>query len=46
MVATDWSNLEIAGAFIAGAVAGVVATIRVTRALLTYLRREQNEHGQ
>ena len=39
----DWTNLQIAGALIVGAVAAVIATIRVTRFLLQYLRREQND---
>ena len=37
----DWSNMQVAGAFVLGAVLGTVATIRLTRFLLDYLRREQ-----
>lgn len=40
MLAADWSNLTVASAFVVGAVLGTVATIRLTRALLTYLRDE------
>ena len=41
--ATDWSNLTIAGAFVVGAIAGTVATIRVLRSLLEYLRNERRD---
>ena len=40
--AVDWTNLTVAGAFVVGAVAGTIATIRVLRYLLSYLRREQD----
>ena len=40
----DWSNLTVAAAFILGALLGTVATIRLTRALLEYLRRDHDEH--
>jgi len=36
-----WSDAAIAGAFVLGAIGGTVATIRITRALLGYLRAEQ-----
>ena len=44
----DWSNLQVASAFVLGAVLGTVATIRVMRAILkTYEpyihRRRQSE---
>lgn len=35
-----WSDLTVAGAFIAGCVGGTAATIRITRWLLDYLRDE------
>jgi len=38
-----WSDVAIAAAFVLGAAAGVVATIRITRALLTYLRNESED---
>jgi hypothetical protein len=39
--AHDWSSLTVAGAFIIGAVAGTIATIRLTRYLLDYLKRDR-----
>lgn len=36
-----WSDVAVAAAFVLGAVAGVVATIRVTRFVLEYLRKER-----
>jgi len=38
-----WSDAAIAGAFVIGTIGGTVATIRITRALLTYLRNEHDE---
>lgn len=39
MVAVDWANLQVASAFVLGAVFGSLATIRVMRAVLqTYDR--------
>ena len=38
-----WSDAAIAGAFVLGAIGGTVATIRITRALLTYLRNESDD---
>ncbi len=38
-----WSDAAIAGAFVLGAIGGTVATIRITRALLTYLRNESED---
>ena len=38
----EWSNLTVAGAFVVGVIAGTIATIRVLRYLLSYLRREQD----
>jgi len=38
-----WSDAAIAGAFVLGAIGGTVATIRITRAVLTYLRNEHDE---
>jgi hypothetical protein len=37
----DWTNLNVAAAFILGAVLGTVATIRLTRTLLEYLKRDR-----
>ena len=42
LAAVDWTNLTIAGAFVVGVLGGTIATIRVTRYLLGYLRREQD----
>ena len=41
--AVDWTNLSLAGGFVVGAVAGTIATIRVFRYVLEYLRRDQRE---
>jgi hypothetical protein len=35
-----WSDVAVAGAFVLGAVAGTAATVRVTKHVLEYLRRE------
>jgi len=40
MGAVDWSNIVPAGAFIAGAVLGSLATIRVMRWVLDYIARK------
>lgn len=44
MTATDWDwgNLTVAGAFVAGVVVGGIAVMRVTRYVMTWLRRDQN----
>jgi len=36
-----WSDVAVAGAFVLGVTAGAVATVRITRHVLEYLRREQ-----
>lgn len=41
--AVAWSDLTVAAAFIVGYISGTVATIRVGRFLLDYLRRERDE---
>lgn len=38
----DWSNLPVAAAFILGAIGGTLATIRITRYILDYLRHERD----
>lgn len=39
MLAIDWANLQVASAFVLGAVLGALATIRIMRAVLqTYGR--------
>jgi hypothetical protein len=43
--ATDWANLTHAGAFVVGAALGVVATIRVMRHVLGYVRRDDQHHN-
>jgi len=37
-----WADVAVAGAFVLGMVAGTVATIRVTRFVLEYMRRERD----
>jgi len=39
VLATDWANLTVAGAFVAGAVLGALATIRLVRALIALFSR-------
>jgi hypothetical protein len=38
-----WSDVAVAGAFVLGVTAGAVATVRITRHVLEYLRREQRD---
>jgi hypothetical protein len=45
LAAVDWANVTVAGAFIVGVVGGTIATIRVFRYALDYLRRDRDEHG-
>jgi hypothetical protein len=35
----DWSSIQVAGAFGLGAVLGTIATIRIFRYVLDYLKR-------
>lgn len=42
IVAVDWHEVDLAGAFVFGAVVGTIATIRLTRFLLEYLRRDHD----
>ena len=41
LVAITWSDVTVAGAFIGGAILGAAGTIRVTRWVLEYARRDQ-----
>jgi hypothetical protein len=41
----QWENVNIAGAFIIGAVLATIATIRIVRAVSIMLRDEQRKHG-
>ena len=43
LAAVDWANLAPVGAFVAGAVLATIATIRITRYLLEYLRKERDD---
>lgn len=43
LAGADWSNLTVATAFVLGAILGSVATVRLTRALLDYLRRDRDQ---
>jgi hypothetical protein len=42
--AIDWDALVPAGAFIVGIVAGTIATIRVMRHVLGYVRADSERH--
>jgi hypothetical protein len=44
--AVDWSTVTLPAAFVIGALVGTIVTMRVTRSLLDYLRREQREAGK
>lgn len=37
MVAVEWANLGYAGAFVVGAIAGAVVTIRLAKVLAAFL---------
>ena len=39
MLAVEWSNVHLAGAFVLGAVLGALATIRIMRAVLQTFNR-------
>jgi hypothetical protein len=41
--ATDWANLTVAGAFVAGAILGTIATIRVTKVIVQYWERRGDD---
>lgn len=43
--AVDWANLGVAAAFIVGAVAGAVGTIRITRHVLEYMKHREGDGG-
>jgi hypothetical protein len=38
----DWSNLQVASAFVLGAALGTIATIRVMRAVLHVVRPDRH----
>ena len=40
----DWQNVDLAGAFVLGAIVATVATIRIVRAVSVMLRDEQRKH--
>lgn len=44
----DWSTLTVAGAFAAGAVVGVAATIRLAKVVAAYLTdlRKESDHDR
>jgi hypothetical protein len=46
MFGVEWENVNIAGAFIIGAVLATVATIRIVRAVTVMLRDEQRKHRE
>jgi hypothetical protein len=39
----SWSDAALAGAFVLGVTAGAVASIRITKHVLEYMRREQRD---
>lgn len=41
----DWQNLQVASAFVLGAVLGTFATIRVMRAVLRTFRHDREQDG-
>jgi hypothetical protein len=43
MLAVDWDNVNLAGAFIIGAVLATIATIRIVRAVSSTLREERRK---
>jgi hypothetical protein len=45
VLATDWSNLTVAGAFIVGAALGSLATIRVMRVVFGYVEPWRRTRG-
>jgi uncharacterized protein (DUF2062 family) len=45
VIATDWSSVEPAGAFLVGAILGVIATLRLTRTVSTFWRREREQQN-
>jgi hypothetical protein len=44
LAAVDWENLVPAGAFVVGAALGSIATIRVMRNILGYVRADHDRH--
>jgi hypothetical protein len=38
-----WSDVAVASAFVIGVTAGAVATIRITRHVLEYVRRDRDQ---
>jgi hypothetical protein len=45
VLATDWENLTVAGAFIVGVVLGSLATIRVMRVVFGYIEPWRSRRG-
>lgn len=43
--ALNWDSLSVAGAFLLGAILATVATIRVFRYSIMFLKREREEKG-
>jgi len=43
VTAFDWSNLNVAAAFILGAILATVATIRIVRAVSATMREERRK---
>ena len=43
IAAVDWNSVAVAGAFVIGAIAGTIATMRVMRITILFLREMRNK---
>ena len=42
LASVNWANLTLAGGFVVGVIAGTIATIRVFRYVLEYVRHDRD----